>query len=221
MINILHNRYDIQADWLKPALSRYIKPHMRVCVVAFSFREERVKCSSDWDGLYAPGGVYHEGIVGSFLSYGIESRQIEFINYFKDTKESAREKVKRADILYFPGGLPDRMMERTREFDLIDAIKSHQGIAMGYSAGALIQLREYHLSPDRDYPKFGYYEGLGWLDEFLVEVHYEDTAVQNEAIARALRQRKKPVYGLPDNAAIIVSDDQFEIIGPAKLFLPE
>lgn len=221
MINILHNRYDIHADWLKPALEKYIQPHMRVCVIAFSFRDERVKCASDWDALYAPGSVYYEGIAEAFAAYGIGKGQIEYLNYFADTKESARDKVMAADILYFLGGLPDRMYERIGEFDLTDALKKHAGIVMGYSAGALIQLAEYHLSPDRDYPEFGYYPGMGYLDGFYVEVHYEGTPVQEEAISRVLRERKKPVYGLPDGGAVIVHDGQAELIGEGKIFLPE
>ena len=221
MIHILHNRYDIQAGWLYPALERYIRPSMRVCIAAFSFRKNRVQNADDWAALYASGGVYYEGIAESFAAYGIGREQIEVISYFEDTKESAREKVKRADILYFPGGLPDKMMERIREFELTEAMRAHDGIVMGYSAGALIQLKEYHLSPDKDYPQFGYYEGLGYLDDFYVEVHYENTAVQREAIDRVLRERKKLVYGLPDDGAIIVDGGRIETVGPVKKFWPE
>lgn len=221
MINILHNRYDIQADWLMPSLQPYIRPHMRVCVVAFSFRDERVKCAADWDGLYAPGTVYYEGIAEAFAAYGISKNQIEYLNYFIDTKQSALEKVLRADILYFLGGLPDRMYERLREFDLIDVMKAHGGVIMGYSAGAVIQLGEYHLSPDKDYPEFGYYAGIGCLDDFYVEVHYEDTADQNAAVRRVLKERGKTVYGLPDDGAIVIGNGRTELIGPVKTFLPE
>lgn len=221
MINVLHNRYDIDAEWIRPALEKYIKPHMQVCVVAFSFREEKIRCAADWDGLYAPGGMYYEGIARAFAAYGIAREQIKFLNYFADTRESAQAKVRRADVLYFLGGLPDKMYDRLAEFDLTDAMKIHEGIVMGYSAGALIQLREYHLSPDKDYPEFGYYEGLGYLGDFYVEVHYEGAAVQDEAIERVLCERKKPVYGLPDDGAIIVYGGEAELIGPVKLFLPE
>lgn len=220
MIHILHNRYDIDADWIKPALSEYIKPDMRVCVVAFSFRSERVSCAEEWSALYAPGSVYYEGIRKAFAAYGIGEGQIDYLNYFADTKKSAREKVSRADILFFLGGLPDKMYERLMEFDLRDALLSHDGIVMGYSAGALIQMKEYHLSPDRDYPQFGYYEGLGYLDGFYAEVHYENAAVQNEAIQRVLHERRKPVYGLPDNGAIIAADGNIKTVGPVQEFLP-
>lgn len=221
VVNILHNRYDIGAEWIRPALEKYIKPHMRAAVIALSFRDERVGCAADWDRLYAPGGRYYEGVAEAFAAYGIDREQIEFLNYFADTRESAQEKVRRADILYFLGGLPDRMHERIEKFGLTGAMREHDGIVMGYSAGALIQLGEYHLSPDKDYPEFGYYSGLGYLDDFYVEVHYEGAAAQDEAIERVLRERRKPVYGLPDDGAIIVCSGKIELIGPVKLFLPE
>ena len=221
MVNILHNRYDVDAGWLMPHLKKHIRPDMRVCVVAFSFRDERVKNESDWNKLYGPDGIYSAGIAAALAAYGIGREQVEFVSYFTDTKESARAKLERADVLYFPGGLPDKMYERIEKFGLTDVIRRHDGVVMGYSAGALIQLSEYHLSPDRDYPAFGYYGGLGFLDGFYIEVHYENTDVQNEAIARVLRERGKTVYGLPDDGAIIVSDGKIQLIGPVAVFSPE
>ena len=84
------------------------------------------------------------------------------------------------------------MMDRIKEFDLYDILMQHDGILMGYSAGAVIQLAEYHLSPDDDYPEFKYYEGLPYLNDFYMEVHYEGTAVQDESIQRVLAERGKP-----------------------------
>ena len=221
MINILHCRYDIDADWLQPALRRYLRPDMRVLVAAFAFRDSRVCCAADWEGLYAPGGKYYGGIVSAFSAYGIGEDRIEFLNYYADTPETARAKAEQADILYFPGGLPDRMHERLMEFDLVGVMKRHEGIVMGYSAGALIQLSEYHISPDKDYPAFGYYRGLGYLDGFYAEVHYEGTEIQHQAIRRVLMERKKPVYGLTDDSAVIISEGKTEFIGPVKVFHPD
>lgn len=39
------------------------------------------------------------------------------------------------------------MMDRIKEFDLYDILMQHDGILMGYSAGAVIQLAEYHCLP--------------------------------------------------------------------------
>ena len=195
MVNILLEGFDIGVPWLYDELKAYLKPSHRVAVVAFSFRDRRVKNISDWNALYGKeNGRFYRGIVGGLAAYGISEDQISFVNYFADTKESAARKIQNADIVYFLGGLPDRMMERILEFELSKVLLKHKGIVMGYSAGAVIQLAEYHLSPDHDYPAFGYYKGLPYLRDFYVEVHYEGTAAQESAIQRVLAERSKTVY---------------------------
>jgi len=222
MVNILLEGYDIDAPWLYGVLRPYIRPSDRVAVVAFSFRDNRVKSPEDWDRLYAKEkGMYYGGITGGFAAYGIPPEQVSFLDYFRDTKKSAREKAEGADILYFLGGLPDRMLERIEEFDLTDALMRHKGVVMGYSAGAVIQLAEYHLSPDEDYPKFAYYRGLPYLDGFYLEVHYQDTAVQKAAIRRVLEERGKPVYAAALRAgALVVEDGEVRTIGDVERFAP-
>ena len=156
MIHILLEGYDIDAVWLYNELKKYIKPTHMVAVVAFSFRDNRVKSITDWNLLYSKeNGKYDENIT--------------FINYFTDTKESAAQKIEKADIVYFLGGLPDRMMDRIKEFNLYDTLMRHDGIVMGYSAGAVIQLSEYHLSPDGDYPEFRYYKGFHIWMAFILK----------------------------------------------------
>lgn len=220
MINILLESYDIDAPWLYDELKKYLKSNHSVAVVAFSFRDSRVKSMSDWNTLYSKeNGRFYDGIVGGFMSYGIAEDNIRFINYFTDTKESAKQKVKEADIIYFLGGLPDRMMDRIKEFDLCDVLMQHNGIIMGYSAGAVIQLAEYHLSPDEDYSEFGYYEGLPYFDDFYMEVHYEGTAVQDESIKRVLAERGKTVYATAlGSGAILVDNGNVKLLGDVKIF---
>lgn len=220
MINILLEGYDIDAPWLYEELKNYIKPNHSVAVVAFSFRDNRVRSMSDWDALYSKeNGKYYDGIVGGFTSYGISEGNVSFINYFTDTKETAAQKIKAADIIYFPGGLPDRMLDRIKEFDLYDILLRHEGIIMGYSAGAVIQLAEYHLSPDDDYSEFKYYEGIPYLNNFYMEVHYEGTKVQDESIQRVLDERGKTVYATSLKAgAILVNNGKVKLFGDVKVF---
>ncbi len=221
MINILLEGYDMDAPWLYDELKKYIRPDHSVAVVAFSFRDSQAKSLSDWNALYDKDlGKYYNGIVGGFAAYGIPEEHIAFVNYFADTKETAAQKIKQADIVYFPGGLPDRMMDRIKEFDLYDALMQHKGIVMGFSAGAVIQLAEYHLSPDDDYPEFRYYEGLPYLRDFYVEVHYEGTAVQEEAIQRVLAERGKTVYATTDQVgAILVDNGNVKLLGDVKAYM--
>lgn len=220
MINILLEGYDIATPWLYKELKNYIMPNHSVAVVAFSFRDSEVKNLKDWGSLYSKeNGIYYNGIVGGFTAYGISEDNITFVNYFEDTKVSAKQKIEKADILYFTGGRPDRMMDRIKEFDLVDTLRKHKSIVMGYSAGAVIQLSEYHLSPDKDYKEFHYYDGLGYLDDFYLEVHYENRKVQNKAIHRVLSERGKTVYATSFMAgAVIVDNGNVKLLGDVKVF---
>lgn len=218
MINILLEGYDIDSPWLYDELKKYIKPFHKVAVVAFSFRDGQAKSLADWDLLYSKEkGKYYGGIVGGLLSYGISEDNITFINYFADTRKTANEKISNADIVYFPGGLPDKMMERIKELELFDNLMNHKGIVMGYSAGALIQLAEYHISPDEDYPEFKYCNGLPYLNDFYLEVHYENTAAQNAAIQRVIEERRKTVYAtVCMKGAILVDNGAVKLLGDVK-----
>ncbi len=222
MTNILLEGYDINEPWLLETLKRYILPSHKVAVIALAFRDFRVKNKDDWNALYAKdSGCYYSGIIRSLSDYGISESQIEFINYYTDTPETANLKIKNSDILYFPGGLPDRMMQRIHEMQIYCSILHHNGIIMGYSAGAVIQLREYHLTPDKDYPAFAYYNGFPFIDSFYLEVHYKGTPEQNASIRRILREKQKPVFATHFmGGAIIVNNDKIDVIGNVSKFAP-
>ena len=97
MINILLEEFDIDAPWLYDELKNYIQPNHSVAVVAFSFRDNRVKSLSDWNALYAKGcGKYHDGIVGGFTAYGIPEENVSFIKLIQ--RKLLRRKSKRLTL---------------------------------------------------------------------------------------------------------------------------
>ena len=112
------------------------------------------------------------------------------------------------------------MMERIIDFDLSATIKKHAGVIMGYSAGAVIQLAEYH-SPVyyREYPEFRYCKCLGFLDGFYLEVHYKGTPEQNESINRVLAEKNKKVYAFKNaRAALIFDNGEMRAVGEVLTF---
>ncbi len=220
MINILLEGYDLDAKWLYDELKPYIKPDYKVVVVAFSFRDNRVKNFADWAALYSKeSGRFYGGIVGAFCSYGIKEENITFLNYFEDTSEEAKNKIQQADIVYFLGGLPDRMMDRINEFGLLEVLENHKKAAIGYSAGAVVQLSEYYLSPDADYPEFNYYKGIPYIKDFYFQPHYEENEDQIVSINRILSERKKPVYAThTGKGAVVVVDGKVKTIGEVSVF---
>ena len=66
-VNILLEGFEIDAPWLYGELKNYIKPNHSVAVIAFSFRENRVRSLVDWEALYGkeiccpenPGSGYY------------------------------------------------------------------------------------------------------------------------------------------------------------------
>ena len=221
MINILFDCPNI--DDFYDDLKQYFNEKTRICVIAFSYYDDYVYDAESWEKVFGKdkGGVYFE-TVDSFKPFGVPAENIEFVNYFTDTKESAVNKIKKADALYFTGGLPDRMMDRIKDFQLEDAIMSHDGIVMGYSAGAVIQLKEYHLYPDGDYTDFAYYKGLPMLDGFYVEVHYRGLDIQDESVKLCLKEKNIPVYVTNDKGGgIIVEKGEVRIVGKVDCYLPD
>ncbi|MBQ1230480.1 MAG: Type 1 glutamine amidotransferase-like domain-containing protein [Clostridia bacterium] len=221
MLHILFDCPNVQN--FREELKSCFSPSDTVAVVAFSFYDDYVFDEKSWDRVYgAPDGKDYLETVQSFSAFGIPKESITFINYFKDTKDSAAEKIRRASVVYFTGGLPDRMMDRIREFALEDVLLSHRGTVIGYSAGAVIQLAEYHLSPDADYPAFGYYRGLPYLEGFALEVHYEGKACQKDSIRRVLAEKHLPVYVLHTACGgLIAKDGQIRRVGHVDLLTPD
>lgn len=218
MINILLESYDITLPWLSEELEKYLKPTCKVSIVAFSFRDSQIKNLEEWNKLYSKeNGSYYKGIVNPLIFYGIKEENITFVNYFTDNEITAKEKIENSDVIYFLGGLPDKMMDRINEFELYDTILNYKGVIMGVSAGALIQLAEYHLSPDKDYPKLVYFNGFPFINDFYLEVHYESTEEQNDAIKNVMATRNKTVYAtLSCQGAIIVDNGKLKLLGQVK-----
>ena len=220
MINVLLDYYTIDEPWIYSELKSIISPEMKVVLIPFSFRDECVNDEESWRALYGKGrGKIYFGIARAFEAYGISEDSISVINYFTDTALAAEEKIKNADIVFFTGGLPDRMTERIKEFGIYGTLTSFDGIVMGYSAGALVQMKEYHLSPDEDYPEFKYAEGLPYLSGFFLEVHFSDSEAQVSAINRVVEERALPVYATRfGKGALIVSDGKIKMIGEVQKF---
>ena len=219
MVNILFDCPNTQ-DFV-PELKKYFKKSDKVAVVAFSFYDDYVYDAPSWERLFGEGGNCYVETVDGLAPFGIMPENISFINYFTDTKETARRKVEDADVIYFTGGLPDRMMDRIKEFELEEALLSHTGVVMGYSAGAVIQLSEYHLYPDGDYKYYGYYEGLPYLNGFYHEVHYEHKPEQDESIRRVLRERGKTVYvSHTRSGGIVIENGEITTIGRVDIYKP-
>lgn len=218
-MNILLDKLDFHEAWAYDTLKNIIKPEYKICIIPFAFHEDWIRNSEEWEKWYNKiDGDQYKGIAAPFYAYGISDDNMFLVNYFEDTSDSAKAKINSSDIVFFTGGFPDKIMDRMEEFDLINTIEQHQGIKMGWSAGAVMQCYDYFLSPDEDYPEFVYLRGLKCIKDFAVEVHYKNTDSQNESIERYIRERGKRVYTSEPHSAIIVDGTKIILLGNAKIY---
>ena len=100
MINILLEGFDIDAPWLYDELKNYIQPNHSVAVVAFSFRDNRVKSLSDWNALYSKEcGKYHDGIVGGFTTMASRKKTLT-LSIILPTQRNLQLKKSKAQTLF-------------------------------------------------------------------------------------------------------------------------
>ena len=218
MVNMLFSLYNFHEKWAKDEVKKYINYNDKVLIIPFSFGE-KISNHTEWQCAYNKEyGGYYKSIVLPFLSYGIKEENINWINYFKDTKEEAKEKVRNSDIIFFTGGLPDKMMYRLEEFHLVNEIENFKGIIIGSSAGAMIQISEYHITPDKDYNTFSYNKGLNLIKNFDIEVHYEETEVQKHYINKVLDEKIDTVYAIKDTGGIIIDNEKITLLGDTQIF---
>ena len=206
-MNVLMNIYNFHEDYAREVLEPIIKKGYKVLMIPFSHHEEWVGSPGEWEAEFGIEGRMYDELIAPFLSYGIKEEDILWLKEFEDNRDSAMEKIQKSDIIYMPGGYPERIMRRARAFGIVEALREYKGIFMGSSAGAMVQLKEYHMTPDRDYGEFEFYEGLGRIEDFEIEVHYWNTYTQRKSMRKYFEERKKKIYAIGDNGGILQKED--------------
>ena len=212
MTHILLNINNFDEPWAYGSLENYLNPDTSVLILPLSYDDGWINDSFEWKEKYGKGSREYKDIVRPFRSYGIKEKSIRWINYYEDDHGSSVRKIREADVLFFTGGYPGWMLQRLYDLDLMDEIRSFEGIIMGTSAGAMIQLDEFHLTPEEDY-EFQYYEGLGMLEGFDIEVHYEENLTHIEAIIRTIEDTGRAVICMPNEGGAVIDGDHFELLG--------
>ncbi len=211
--NILMNTSMIDEPWCKKALTKVFHPGQVVCVLAFSFFDD-TQSLSDWNKQYKKGqGIWYRANTDVFKAYGINEKDVHWVNYFTDSNQEMLNTIVNSDVLMLPGGAPDLAMKRIKEKKLLSTLKRYQGVVIGYSAGAMIQLENYHITPDEDYAEFSWQKGLGHLKDLDIEVHYHATPHQKRFMEKAYQEKKLPTIAIYEKGGVIYCDGQASYFG--------
>ncbi len=216
MINILLSLYNFDEPWCFDILKKIINKNHKVLIIPFSYDDNWLRNGYDWNKYFNKiNGTHYEEIVSPFLTYGIIEENIKWINHFVDNINEMKKKIRSSDIIFFTGGFPEKMMDKFKKYDLIDELESYDKIMMGSSAGAMVQISEFLITPDCDYDRFSYHKGLNLIKSFDILVHFENTEVQNLSILKNIRENQKPVYSIPNDGAVIVMGNEVIALGSA------
>ncbi len=216
-MHVLMSRSILGTQEMVDVLKDKLKQHHNVAVLLFSAFDNQFKNSKEYHAFYAPGSEYYNKIVDSFKPYGIDEKNITWIFEDSDHQDTIIHQIEKADIIYFPGGAPDMMMKRIIQKGIKETLENHQKIYIGSSAGAMIQFKNYHISPDSEYPYFRYEEGLNLLKGFSIEVHYRRRKKQKAGMRKVFRAYRHPIFTIPDDGALIVLEDEFILVGTTDL----
>lgn len=219
MLHLLFQNHSFDADWCFPSFKEYLYPHQKAVVLPFAFSDALIHTPAQWQAYYnKQRGPYCRRTEAAFARYGIRPENITWVNFFEDTKETALEKVRSADILYLCSGVPELLMERLQRLQLDHAVEAHGGTLMGEGAGALVQLMQYHRSSGKQDDGFAYRKGLRLLTGFDLELSYCRAPAQLEAIRRVRSEYGLPVYALSEQGALIVQNGRIETVGDTEVF---
>lgn len=215
MVNVLLNYYNFDGEWARPHLHKYLQNLPQVLILPLAYRESQAWDSESWLSIYGKGGEKYDNILRPFLSYGYREEDIVWLNPYDGTEHA--QLINNAKVLFFTGGMPEKAIARMVQLGIVDAVKNFNGIVMGASAGAMLQLETYHITPDDDYPDYGIWQGLGMVRGLDLEVHYLATPLQDECSARAVGEIGLPIYKMWHEGGLIVDGDNITVMGNVQI----
>ena len=214
MANVLLNYYNFDGEWARPHLEKYLKSK-KVLILPLAYREFQAWDNESFLAIYGKGGEKYPAITRPFLEYGIAEAELDWLNPY-DGKDHISQ-IKNADLLFFTGGMPEKAIKRMEDLHIVDAVKNFSGVVMGASAGAMLQLETYHITPDEDYAEYGIWHGLGLVGGIDLEVHYLATPLQQQCSARAVKDTGLPVYQMWHEGGLIVDGGKITVMGSVEL----
>lgn len=220
MINILLNLSNFDEPWAYETMEEYLHPTSHVLILPLSYNESWLSDHEDWYDMYGRDGRYYDEILRPFRAFGIHDENVSWVNYYEDDQEEALHKIKRADVLVLTGGVTDWVLQRLDDLGIREAVCNFPGVVMGISAGAMIQLSEFHRTPD-EMREFDYQSGLGLVEGFDIDVHYEQTEEHLFAIIRSLEDKGQPIVCSPNKGGIVIDHGEYRLLGNAFVLTPD
>ena len=178
-----------------------------------------VSDEAGWERYFGSGGILSEKIRAALAQAGADPGRVFFHRYLSE------QPVRLSDYscLILPGGDAELGVKRLTCQGLDRQLADYRGRVIAYSAGALLLLDQYFLSPNYYYKTFSVHRGLNILPGgFALEVHYNGSDEMDSYIRQGLQELDRGVWAIGNDGAMkIAPGSPIQTTGTVQWFGPE
>ena len=147
---------------------------------------------------------YLPNIIRCFKKIGISFKNIIHVDINTTRNELDEFLSNNNKVLYFlMGGNPYTQIETIKRLNMIEEIKNHDDLVIGFCAGA-INLSKYSIiTSDEDFPEVDNYEGI-YREDICIEPHYNNPndVKRNNELKEFSKKLNTNIYCVPDESII-------------------
>ena len=172
--------------------------------------------NSDYSMIFidAPGlggeNNYLPNIIRCFNKIGINFKSIIHVNENIKRNNIDNFLLNNNRILYFlMGGNPYTQIETIKRLNMVEEIKNHDDLVIGFCAGA-INLSKYSIiTSDDDFPEVDNYEGI-YREDICIEPHYNNPndIKRNNELKEFSKKLNTNIYCVPDESIIYFENEK-------------
>lgn len=178
-------------------LSKLITPNSNFVFIA-----------SEFESMHKQTDAYFKYFLKMFNDCGIVFENTWVIDSRVDS-DKAQKIIASADILWLSGGDTPTQFKYIENYGLKSAIKLHDGITIGMSAGSINMTKTAICTITCGHNEQKIYPGLALVD-FSVEPHLDSQDISNELLHLS---EQYPIYGMCDNSFILEEAKKVNFFG--------
>lgn len=212
-----NNNFNIIA---RKEMKKIITPDSKVLCFSGSDYEWQIDNTEE----LSQGGRYYKEQYEPFKDLNVTE------NYFyivkpQDDKNTIKSRLHNCDIIFLAGGHMSVLEYILKQFEVWNLLKIYDKHIIGVSAGALIQLDQYDITPyiDKDYDYYETCNGLGLVKNLRLIVHYHDDYDKHHEVFQhiadeiveemSISNKDIMLVALSDSEGMLVNDNSIKFVG--------
>lgn len=222
MYNIFFSKIELGMKLVHVDILKILPSNPKVVILPWAFPTE-IDADKLENDFFKKGSARYNRYIDALKEIGIKDENIKICNCYSDTTLELKKMLKESNILLLPGGNPEMFFKKVvQDTELLYDIKHYEGLIIGESAGAELQLTRYFITAKNNFYKyFSFYDGFGILnDPFYIDVHTINNKLYFNKLQKTAYERGKKVYAIFDDGAMIYNRENknLKIYGNVKVF---